>query len=420
MKKVIICFLFISGIVFSQNNLDYYLTAALKNSPVIKEYENSKFISDLEKKRVNAENVLPQMSLSANYQYFPYFNNGGRYVTTNPGPDAIGYDIGITNGGFYSAQFNIEKNIFNGGMVGALEEQQDIVAKSQNNNIIFEGHSIRKQVTDKYLAALQSQMNYKFADETLKNISDQLSVTAGLVNQGLAKQSDYLLLQVEEGNQKIEYNKAFAEFKNNLFTLFTLCGITDTQSVVLENVSLTPKPIKGNSKFFSKYELDSLSVSSQQKIFESKYQPQVRLFFNTGLNAVELQGIQRKFGLSAGIDFSLPIYDGNQRDITRQQNEISQKTISDYKNYFSIQLQNERTGALNQLKSIANNLKQLGDQLKSYKTILNLKRNEVNQGQISMIEYLTILKNYIDLSKSQINTEIEYQTQINNYNYWNW
>ena len=420
MKKVIICFLFISGIVFSQNNLDYYLTAALKNSPVIKEYENSKFISDLEKKRVNAENVLPQMSLSANYQYFPYFNNGGRYVTTNPGPDAIGYDIGITNGGFYSAQFNIEKNIFNGGMVGALEEQQDIVAKSQNNNIIFEGHSIRKQVTDQYLSALQSQMNYKFADETLKNISDQLSVTAGLVNQGLAKQSDYLLLQVEEGNQKIEYNKAFAEFKNNLFTLFTLCGITDTQSVVLENVSLTPKPIKGNSKFFSKYELDSLSVSSQQKIFESKYQPQVRLFFNTGLNAVELQGIQRKFGLSAGIDFSLPIYDGNQRDITRQQNEISQKTISDYKNYFSIQLQNERTGALNQLKSIANNLKQLGDQLKSYKTILNLKRNEVNQGQISMIEYLTILKNYIDLSKSQINTEIEYQTQINNYNYWNW
>ena len=420
MKKTFFILLILSGAAFSQSNLDYFINTALKNSPVIKEYENSKFISDLEKKRVTAENVLPQMSLTANYQYFPYFNNGGRYVTTNPGPDAIGYDIGITNGGFYSAQFNIEKSIFNGGFVGALEEQQDIVAKSQNNNIVFEGHGARKQVTDQYLTALQSQMNYKFAEETLKNISDQLSVTAGLVRQGLAKQSDYLLLQVEEGNQKIEYNKAVAEFKNNLVSLFTLCGIKDTQSVELESVSLTLQAIKGNSNFYSKYELDSLSVSSRQKIFESKYQPQIRLFFNTGLNAVELQGIQRKFGLSAGIDFSLPIYDGNQRDITRQQNEINQKTISDYKNYFSVQLQNERTSALNQLKSTENNLKQLADQLASYKTILNLKRNELDHGQISMIEYLTILRNYIDLKKNQISSEIEYQTQINNYNYWNW
>lgn len=420
MKRIIFISLLVSVTSFAQSNLEYFVTTALKNSPIIKEFENSKVISKLEKELVNAENVLPKISLTADYHVFPYFNNNGKYITTNPGPEAIGYDIGITNGGFYSAQFNFEKNIFNGGLIGALEEQQDLAIKSQTNSMLIEEHSIRKQVTDQYLTALQSQMNYNLAEETLQNISGQLRISAEFVEKGLAKQSDYLLLQVEEGNQKIEYSRAFVEFKNNLYSLFSLCGITDTQSTELENVSLKPEPVKDNSSFYSKYELDSLSISSQQIVFESKYLPQVTLFFNTGLNAVEIDGIQRKFGLSAGIDFSLPIYDGKQKDITRQQNFINQKIISDYKNYFSIQLQNQRISAFNQLKSIENNINMISEQLADYEIILNLKNNELNQGQISMIEYLTILKNYIDLKKSKINMEIEYKTQINNYNYWNW
>lgn len=50
-----------------------------------------------------------QMYLSANYLFVPYFNNSGGIITSNPDQNAIGYDIGLTNGGLYSAQFNIEK-----------------------------------------------------------------------------------------------------------------------------------------------------------------------------------------------------------------------------------------------------------------------------------------------------------------------
>ena len=420
MKKSFIVLLILSGLCNAQNNLDYYINAALKNSPAIKEYENSKSLSDLERKLINAENVLPQISLTANYRFNPYFNNNGKLISSDPRPEAIGYDVAITDGGLYSAQFNIEKNIFNGGLVGALEEQQDVAVKSQNNKIQFEEHNIRKDVTEQYLAALQSQLNYSFASEILNNIKDQLKILGGLVQQGLAKQSDYLLLKVEEGNQSIELNSTLSEFKNNLLSLYSICGITDTQSVSLEKISLKIDPSKYGSNFYSKYEVDSLSNSAQQKLFETKYLPQVKVFFNTGLNAVELKGIQRKFGLSAGVDFSLPIYDGSQRDITRQQNEINQKTISDYRNYFSVQRQNMRAGFLGKIKSIDENMKKLAGQIKDYETILNMKKKELDNGQISMVEYLTILKSYIEMKKNLIGMEVDYQTQINNYNYWNW
>ena len=229
-----------------------------------------------------------------------------------------------------------------------------------------------------------------------------------------------LSLQSPARIQTIELNSALSEFKDNLLSLYSTCGIKDTQSVKLDNISLKIDPPKNGSNFYSKYEVDSLSNSAEQKVFETKYLPQVKVFFNTGLNAVELKGIQRKFGLSAGVDFSLPIYDGSQRDITRQQNKINQKTISDYKNYFSVQRQNMRSGFLGKIKSIDDNMKKLTGQIKDYETILNMKKKELDNGQISMVEYLTILKSYIEMKKNLIGMEVDYQTQINNYNYWNW
>ncbi len=37
-----------------------------------------------------------------------------------------------------------------------------------------------------------------------------------------------------------------------------------------------------------------------------------------------------------------------------------------------------------------------------------------------MINYLTEVKNYIELQKNKISTEINHQLEKANYNYWNW
>jgi outer membrane protein TolC len=146
----------------------------------------------------------------------------------------------------------------------------------------------------------------------------------------------------------------------------------------------------------------------------------VDLFFNTGLNAVEVNNIQRKFGISAGINFSLPILDGGQKDITRQQSIIEEKTLGDYKNFMAQDVFLQRKNTLERISSLKNNLNDLEEQLKDYNNLLDISKKQLREGNLSMIEYLTLLRNYIDLQRKHITTMISYQLEINNYNYWNW
>ncbi|MFA3782023.1 TolC family protein [Melioribacteraceae bacterium 4301-Me] len=421
MKVRTILLIFLSSMnLFAQHNLESYINSAYRNNPAIKEQKAQLNINNLQRELDYAQNSGFQMYMSANYLFVPYFNNKGGILSTNPDVNAIGYDIGITNGGLYSAQFNIEKNIFNGALLNALERQRMISAITAENNIELLKRDLRKQVTDQYLQTYSSFQLYKMSNELITYLTNQLKILGELVESGMAKQSDYLLLSVELENQKISINDYYSQFLSNLFELNSLCGIKDSSVVELEPVSLMLQSKKLSSAVLKKFELDSLAVENQQRVFETRYQPQVSLFFNTGLNAVELTNIQRKFGLSAGINFSLPIYDGNQRSITRQQVRVSIETINNYKSNFAILLDNQKSSALKKIESLKNNLENLSKQIESYNTIIKISEQELRQGQLSMIEYLTILKNFTDLKKNKIVAEINYQLEINNYNYWNY
>ncbi|AFH47888.1 Hypothetical protein IALB_0176 [Ignavibacterium album JCM 16511] len=405
---------------FAQRNLEFYLNTAYQNNPAINEQQNLIRFNNLQRELDYAQNSGFNMYLSANYLFVPYFNNSGGIITTNPDANAIGYDIGLTNGGLYSAQFNIEKNIFNGALNDALSNQRMISENKIKNDIELLKRELHKQVTDQYLQTYLSYQLYKMTNELTSYLNDQQKILGELVENGMAKQSEYLLLSVEIENQKIAANDYLSQFKSNLYVLNSLCGIKDSSVIELDSVSLELKNPRTYSELFKKFELDSLALEIQQQIFETKYQPQVSLFFNTGLNAVELNNIKRKLGLSAGVNFSLPIFDGNQRSITRQQTKVSIETINNYKRNFAILLENQKNSALKKIESLKNNLNNLSRQIESYNTVIKIAERELRQGQLSMIEYLTILKNFADLKKNKITTEINYQLEINNYNYWNY
>lgn len=415
----IIALLSTIGSSYAQSDLQFYLNAAFQNNPVMKENSNLIRIGELDKSLTQAQYSLPQISLTSNYLFAPYFNNNGKIVSANPDPNAIGYDAGITNGGLYSAQINVEKNIFNGGLKNALEKQIAIQQEQYKYNYELEQRNLQKQITEQYLSAYKSLMLYNLSKEILQNVETQLKLTGELVEKGYAKSQNYLLLKIELQSQQIALKENFQRYKNDLLQLNSLCGIRDTQTVFIDSVRIKKKDLKTNFSFLEKFKLDSLATANRQELFETKYQPQVKLFFNTGLNAVGLNGIQRKFGLSAGIDFQLPIFDGGQKDITRQQNEISISSIKNYKQYASANIDNQKQSAVSNIQLIKNNLEDIGAQLNDYKGLINLSNRQLNTGDISMIEYLTLLKNFIELRKTSIEKETALQLEINNYNYWN-
>jgi len=419
-RKIILLIAFLSCPVLAQYNLNYFINKAVNSSPVVKDYANQYLINNLQSKLDEAQNSALQVYLTSSVMLSPYFNNNGVLFTPNPGPNAVGYDPSLTNGGLYSAQINFDKNIFNGGLLDALNLQRGIQGRSFENKSAEEKHNIEKQVTDQYLNTLQYYLLYDLSKNTEKDLSSQLKITGGLVEKGFAKASDYLQLKIELKTQSIDMQQTWQNYKSGLMQLYAMCGISDTQIVALDTVDLNMAGSNQSSNFLIQLHLDSLNAAAQQNIFETKYQPQVSLFFNAGLNAVEIDQMQRRFGMSAGINFSLPILDGGQKNITRQQSYISEQSLSDYKSFLAGNILTQRKNSEGRIASLKENLRGLDDQLSDYKKLIDLSESQLQGGNLSMLEYLTLLRNYIDLQKNKITTEINYQLEISNYNYWNW
>lgn len=419
-KKITLITLVLSNALIAQNRLADYLQKGMNNSPSLKDFQNLQSINTLDGELNKSENSAFQTYLSADYLFAPYFNNNGHLISTNPFPNAVGYDAGITNGGLYSAQLNVEKNIFNGAFMERLQEQNDIYGRQYQYGYVLEKHNLQKSITDQYLNAYKSMCQYNLSKETTDNLADQLTVIEDNVKNGYTNVQNYLMLKIELQNQKTNMRNLLQQYKNDLMQLNASCGIKDTSLVNLHEVFLSIHKSAGQSEFIKKYTLDSLASVSDQSVFETKYLPQLKLFLNTGLNAVELDGIQRKFGFSVGLNFSLPLYDGGQKDISRQQKIIAQQTIGEYKKYSLLNLELQKHNSIQRIESLRQSIFEISKQLKEYHKLISMAQNQVSNGDMSMIDYLILLKNYIDLKNNKIETEINYQMEINNYNYWNW
>ena len=412
----------ITNQIKAQNDLQFYLNAAYRNNPSLQENSNLISISEIDKSLVEAQYSTPQISLTSNYLFAPYFNNNGKLISVTPDPEAVGYDVGITNGGLYAAQLNIEKNIFNGGTIDAHKNQSEVRIKNIRNTSDLLKHTLLRDVTELYLITYQAQQLSILSKNVADTILIPLKITEELVSKGLVKQSSYLLLKIEAENQKIGAEQYLNEFRKNLSELNALCGLNDTSTVNLTAAELSYESTKNESNFYKQFVMDSLLISSQQEIFETKYKPQVNLFFNAGLNAVELEGIQRKFGLSAGINFSLPIYDGDQKSLTQQQTQISLNTVNAFRENQIITVMNKSRSAKIQIEFYERILKRkiISNQINSYEQMLKLSQAELMRGQLSVIEYITLIKNYLELKKNEVTASCNYQLAINQYNYWNW
>ncbi|HEX9972132.1 MAG TPA: TolC family protein, partial [bacterium] len=366
-KRIFLLLLFISKVAFAQYSLDDFINRAVENSPLLKEYHHQQTINQIQQKLNRAENSAFHLSITGDYLFSPYFNNHGNLVTTDPSPQAIGYDINLFDGGLYSAQLNLERNIFNGRLMNVLDRQIRIQDENSRYNINLEKHNLKKQVTDQYLNTYQSLLMIRLSREVVSNLNDQLKLTGELIEQGFVKTQDYLLLRIELKNQSISLSDARQNYRSSLYQLYTLCGIQDTTVVDIDSIDLKMDELNPKSNFMQKYTLDSLSTISQQQLFETKYQPELNLFFNTGLNAVELKNIQRRFGMSAGLSLSVPIYDGRQKSLTRQQGLLNQNIISEYRRFSEQNIAMQRNDLVSRIHALQQNIRALTEQISDYK-----------------------------------------------------
>ena len=72
------------------------------------------------------------------------------------------------------------------------------------------------------------------------------------------------------------------------------------------------------------------------------------------------------------------------------------------------------------MQSLKKDMQSIEKQITDYRQVLDISLDQLQLGNMSMIDYLTLLRGFTDLEKQKIEKETDYQLEINNFNYWNW
>lgn len=409
---------------YAQNNLQYYIDQAKSNSPLIEQYRNEQEGSRLEVERLRAAYTKARVSLQGNFLVSPIISRdkGASVLDWNPfiAEKYSGYDLAASNGGAYVGLINFNQPLFNGKRFKTFASQTNVDIKKNQNKTQLTYHELEKTVTDQYIQCVKEYRQLEYTNNLLSIINRQQTIISSLVTKGTARRSDLSLLIIEQKAQEVAQNFARSTYWSALMDLRVLCGIHDTTYQIIEPPDLTLSSDVETYKFVEQFRLDSLSLVADQQIFNLRYKPWTTLFANTGLNAVYVPTISDRFGLSAGINFGLTLSDGKQRTTMEQRTKTLLRTTQVSKSFFSKQNMVRKNKIKDELRSLSQRLEIMEEQLVEYQTLLTLYQEELDRGEVAVVNYLAALKEMTAANRDYTLMLAERELLINEFNYWNW
>lgn len=401
----------------SSYDLDYFIEQAIQNNPALIENENQIKMAQIEQNRLSKEISGLKVYATADLLVAPYFNNQ-KFIDTNPESQAIGYDPAVTNGGLYAGLIHASQPLFTHLTYNAYTKAQDATQSKQQANSTLLKAQLTRNITDQYIRVYKDQQLIAMNSQLQTVLNDQARIVKKLVSAGLLKQSDVALIELEKKNQQIELVNLSSQKTQDLIDLFTLCGITDSTHINLEPPTLSTIERQQPQLFKASFKADSLSVVANQEIFNTRYQPQVNVYGDAGINAVQLNQIQRKAGFSVGLSLTLPLYDGHQRSLNQQKAEIAQNTISKYESVKDLEIDNNRSKYTQSIELLTQNIEALENQKQDYNILFAQFKTEIKIGQLSVIDYINSLKVYRLFQVKLINLKADLMMKKNALNYW--
>jgi outer membrane protein TolC len=411
----------------SPRDLAYYLTQARQNSPLSADVKNQSRAVQLETERLRAYYTKATGSLVGNYTAVPVLarDNGRtmlRYSADNS-TNYVGYDMALSNGALYQGYAQLTQPLFNQKRLEAFAQQAQGLALSQQNLSQLSLHDLEKLVGDQYILCRQDLDQLSYVREVLGILDKQRLLVRKLVEASLLKQSDYALLSIEVETQQLFLNTYRTAYHRDLLDLNVLCGLGDTTEVQLATPDLLLRPAGpalGLSGFTNRYRLDSLTLVANQRVFELRYRPVVNAFANGGLEAVSFADIPQRFGVSAGLSFSMFLFDGHQRQLSRDRTNVLLETTRAYRQNFATINPVRQQRLLYELRQLDERRRLARTQIASYRQVLDSYKREVIAGQLSVVNYVQVLKNYAAATRDLVLLENNRLLLINAYNYWTW
>ncbi|MCL4483412.1 MAG: TolC family protein [Bacteroidetes bacterium] len=420
---LILAFL-LNAVQAQERNLDFYFDKAKVFSPLINQAQNANKIVGLDMEQIKSILSKPEINVDASVLFAPIIshdNNSNRLELVSNGANSYtGYDMAVTDGGQYQSMVSLRQPLFTGSSFRAYSGKTDILRQVNENRISLTSHELQQIISHQYLLCIRAKRTAETNRQLLAELSGQVKLMQKLVENAIYKQSDLMQLKIEYDNFKLNDERARSDFRSNLYDLNLLCGIKDTSTVDLREIDpqIKIKPAY-TSGFLNSYRLDSLNISAEQNISGLKYKPQINFFANAGMNAVYLPTLNR-LGLSAGLTLKWNIFDGQQRKLSRQKTAINLQTLNFEKQHFITQQEINKNALLNQIASLDKRKTMANSQLEQYEQLLKVYRAQLAQGEISVIDFKTMLRDLAYKRQECALLDLEKQALIISYNYWNY
>jgi len=407
-------------ISLAQNSLQVFLDSALVNNPEAASIHTQIHSFQYDDQMITAVLQSPKAYISSELLVTPYLNNNGNIIDVAPSDKAIGYDIGITNGGLYSMLFNLDLPLLKGKQVIHLQEQNKVEVEKLKIRLRLIETELRRSVGSMYFDALSQQASVESNRQNLALLNEEFQLIKNLTSKGLSRISDYKMMELELKTDSIDLNTSVSDLELAVRQLKAVCGIHSRDISVLTNpLILATEPISKSSLFIRSFSHDSLATVFQQKVFNDRYLPQLSAFANSGLNSNSIPNIQRHIGLSAGLLLTYNLFDGHQKKINQDQQLLR---IDEAEHQKGLKLNEVKTQADALLQNIGKVRIELNKEKQiqiEYKELLELYQDEVMRAQISVIDLITFLKKYSSINLTVSIKEITLNKLINEYNYWN-
>ena len=408
-KRIFLAFFLI--ILFSAKasaqtlSLDYFLGQGLKNSPILRDFQNQLNSGKLDSLLV-LTGYKPLVGVTSQVMAAPFSTN-------------FGYDQAITNGGNYTATIGVKQPLFSKNIRSAQLQGIELLKQSLVVNKVITETDLKKSITAQYIAAYIDYTLLLFNQKVVGILSEQQKVVKYMVENGIYQQTDYMNLAVSTRAQEIVQKQTFIQYKNDIALLNLLSGITDTSFVVLEKPEiLITKPADFNSlPMLLQSRIDSLKNSNARIMIDLNYRPKLEAFADAGFMAVKPANIPGNFGTSFGLNFNIPIYDGKQRFQEYKKIDIAESSRSIYRDYYTSQYRQQYNQLQEQIQLTKDLVIEMNGQLDQQKQLIDMFKIEIEHGLVRFTDYLVVVNNYINMQHNLAAAEMNRLLLINQLNY---
>lgn len=199
MKKIFFISIVLSVIQFAQTKeltLDESLRIGLQNSRQIKISESVLRSSD-EKITEYSSQMLPKLSLSAGYTYMNL--NDPTEIGFGPLPMTVKNPFTL-----YGMQLSIQQPIFTGFQLSSLKSSAENIYEAMSSDHQKNINNKAFEIYSAYWNLFKTQKQVELIEERMTSLDEDLRRTKDFVDNGLATMNDYLRIELQVSNTRLQ------------------------------------------------------------------------------------------------------------------------------------------------------------------------------------------------------------------------